>query len=203
MNIDFKDIRWIQNNSLPPGKANDYSLIVGQVIPPIYNSYCRILHPFITNNKQVSWKTFANKYGVYYYDNIALSSFTNMFNKTKIVDDIIFPNDFPDNQTLEKCLNVINAVFPETKISVYSKLNDTLFSCLPYEVLTNFDDNFMGYIYLDDKLMLQADTDQQYTLVGGPEELINKLKETNLEIIDCSSSTRIDSQSDKVNRQRI
>ncbi len=203
METDFNNMRWIQNNCWPLGAANDHTLKVGQIIPPFYEAYCRILHPFYTDTEQASWKSMAHKYGIYYYDRIALSSFTSMFNKNESKSNILFPDDWLPNKQLMICLKVIDTIFPNEVLSIFSDQTDHLTSCRTTEAIKYFDNNFRGSLYLKDIFIIHAHDDLPFTLAGGTAEFINTLAESDIETLPCTSSTRIDLKSDEINLQRI
>jgi len=212
---------WLFTELIPDSPLQDrqlYGYKVGQVIPPIYDSYCKILHPFQTfiktsNSETVfenkTWRQIANLYGLYYHDQINIGSFISKFGKIGYPDNLKFPNEGMLTRPLFiDLLDIVDRISTSKEFYIYQSAPNTiwkndkdceLIKVNKNETLQYFDNGFIGYLYFDRDWIIHTDTDNHYTLVGGHNNLINAICDSNLEAIKLNADSRIDRYADIIN----
>jgi len=248
--LDTQIANWIDKKIIPltPGNLEPQGVIINNCIPGIFESYCKLFHPFEINiteadilisdqeNRQkngegdlfqqyqkklkefkpgdlkvVTWKNIASKFGLIFHDEINTRAFSEKFKKIGWPKNISFPKEgrLPRILLIEllailKKENAGNVVFiyqsPPNSIMKIDKYHD-LVRCTFEEVLKYFEDDFIGYLYPEDKSwIVYTGTDLHFTIIGGKKKLIDAIVNSHLEAVECESTTRVDNDSDKLNR---
>ncbi len=162
----------------------------------------------------VSWKNIAEKYGLIFHNQINPDSFVAKFLKIGWQRNLNFPREgYLPRQSLIKLLDILKTTTKVTEVCIYQmppnniwKDNkDSDFVKCSYEgVLEYFDKDFIGYLYAIDKSwIILTDTDLTFTIVGGRKKLIYALVASDLEVLECKSTTRVDNYSDELNERKL
>lgn len=157
----------------------------------------------------ISWKEVAAKYGLLFHKEISPDSFVKKFEKIGWPENLSFPEEgyLPRKQFLQ--LIEILRSFTSSNVKVYQTAPHIiwrddkpieLIECSLNEVLDYFSDDFIGYLYSEkDKWMVYTDVDLTFTLVGGPNALVETINNSELESAQCEWMDRVDNDSDSVN----
>jgi hypothetical protein len=264
--------KWIQEGTLP-WTTDDFKLFgctIGQCIPPTYEAYCKIFHPFeitpdepdvLAPNKEygqqvtlqfnrdndnnlsiseirpdgsivnilerqkeqlaehnskrwnlASWKSIAEKYGLFFHNEISQQKFVEKFQKIGWPKNLSFPSEgYLPRQLLIDLTYILKTAVTTDTVYIYQFPPHTAFKgnkdcelvrCSLDEVLEYFGNGFVGYLYASDKSWIVfTDTDLSFTIVGGQIQLIEKLINSSLEVLQCLSTTRVDMYADKLNEE--
>jgi hypothetical protein len=244
--------RWIEEET-PPIFVGDIKpgVTIGQCIPPIFDAYCKVFHPFEVNPDEpeileqnleprfpltfngtrdelfeiykkereehdskrwnfVRWESVAEKYGLVFYNQISPESFVKKFRKTGWQKNLNFPMEgHLPRSLLINILDILILHSPKDEVHIYqmppntiwkNKFGTDLVKCNFGEVLIYFVKDFIGYLYPADKSwILYTNTDLTFTIVGGPNKLIERFMNNDIEALECNSYTRVDDGSDQIN----
>ena len=209
--LDLANARWIDETN---NKFKHQGLTVEDCIPPMYEAYAKVLHPFSIyqtryeadheiNPTSISWQNTAEKYGMRFYAETNKISFVTHFEDIGYPTDLYFPIEgILPRQLFVELLKVLESYTPSNEFIIYQtapytiwkdeKVQD-LVACNADEVLTYFDKFFAGYLYAADKSwIIFTDCDLYFTIIGGTKELVSALAESQLETIICSNLSRVD-----------
>lgn len=236
--------KWIED-----GKLRRRGAIIGSCIPPIFESYCKIFHPFEMtqdetifleikkrfkqiktrtqndllqeriewieeyNSKQwdfISWKTMADKYGLVFHKQINQNVFIKKIDDVIWGKNLLLPNEgHLRRQIFIKLLKILKIQSDSNEVFIYQMVPhsiykdnriDDLVKCNYEEVLEYFNADFIGYLYATDKSWIVfTDTDLTFTIVGGQQKLIDNIIASDIEALECTSTTRVDDFSDMIN----
>lgn len=161
----------------------------------------------------VTWKSIADKYGLIFHNEINPQTFVDKFQKIGWQKNLNFPNEgYLPRQLLIKLLKLLKAVNSSDQVYIYQMVPHTIWkdnkdcdlvNCCLSEVLEYFDNDFIGYLYSVDKSwIIFTDTDLEFTIVGGNKQLIDILLSSDLEVLECKATTRVDNLSDKINEEK-
>lgn len=228
--------KWIENEKLQrlqrtPEDFKFHGFTIGHCIPPKFESYCKIFHPFgVTEDEEdileieqdtlkeyhskkwdfVTWKSIAEKYGLTFHNEINPQTYVDKFRKIGWQRNLIFPSEgYLPRQILIKLLHLLQEKSPLNEVYIYQIPPHTIWrdnkecdlvKCNFNEVLEYFDKNFIGYLYsIDRSWVIYTDTDLCFTIVGGQKHLIDTLISSELEVLVCIATTRVDNYGDKIN----
>jgi hypothetical protein len=161
----------------------------------------------------VTWKSIADKYGLTFHNEINPQTFVDKFQKIGWQRNLNFPSEgYLPRQILTKLLALLKYKSPSDEVYIYrmpphniwkDTIDCELVKCNFYEVLEYFDKDFIGYLYSVDKSwVVYTDTDLCFTIVGGKRQLIDILITSELEVLECAVTTRVDNFSDKINEEK-
>lgn len=161
----------------------------------------------------VAWKSIADKYGLTFHNEINPQTYVDKFQKIGWQRNLNFPSEgYLPRQILIKLLALLNDKSQSDEVYIYQipphniwkdNKDCDLVKCSYNEVLEYFDKDFIGYLYSADKSwVVFTDTDLCFTLVGGKKQLIDNLITSDLEVLECAVTTRVDNYSDKINEQK-
>jgi len=248
--LSVEKANWICEKKLPliPGNLEPNGVTINHCVPLIFESYCKLFHPFEINvnesdilipdkvykqetaeldlHKQyqkkkqehesqnlkfVDWQFVAQKYGLIFHKEISIQAFNEKFKKIGWPKNLWSPREgYLPRPLLKKLLSILkketdnDIVFvyqiPPNSIMKGEKFQD-LIKCTFEEVLSYFDEDFIGYLYPEDESWIgSTDTDLHFTIIGGTKKLIGAIVNSNLEAIECGPTTRVDNYSDKLNK---
>lgn len=157
-----------------------------------------------------SWQSLAQKYGLTYHAEINTASYAALFQQTGWPRNLLFPSEgFLPRTLLTHLLSLLRQHTPHDEVYIYQWPPHSIFKegraadlvrCSFAEVLEYFDGGFTGYLYAGDRSWLvHTNTDFHFTLVGGSKDLLEALKSSDLEVLECSAATRVDDYSDRIN----
>jgi hypothetical protein len=208
-----------QNVSLKFSRDNDNNLSISEIRPD--GSAVNVLElqkeRLAEHNSKhwnfASWKTIADKYSLIFHNEITLGKFIEKFQEIGWPKNLSFPSEgYLPRQLLINLIYVLNSSVTGEPVYIYQIPPHTAFKnnkhfdlvkCSLDEVLEYFDNGFVGYLYASDKSWIVfTDTDLSFTIVGGQKELIEKLKNSSLEVLECLSTTRVDIYGDKLNEDK-
>lgn len=161
----------------------------------------------------VAWKSIADKYGLTFHNEINPQTYVDKFQKIGWQRNLNFPSEgYLPRQILIKLLDLLNDKSPSDEVYIYQmpphniwkdNKDCDLVKCSYNEVLEYFDKDFIGYLYSADKSwVVFTDTDLCFTLVGGKKQLIDTIITSELEVLECAVTTRVDNYSDKINEEK-
>jgi len=161
----------------------------------------------------VAWKSIADKYGLTFHNEINPQTYVDKFQKIGWQRNLNFPSEgYLPRQILIKLLALLNDKGQSDEVYIYQmpphniwkdNKDCDLVKCSYNEVLEYFDKDFIGYLYSADKSwVVFTDTDLCFTLVGGKKQLIDNLIISDLEVLECAVTTRVDNYSDKINEEK-
>lgn len=161
----------------------------------------------------VTWKSIADKYGLIFHNEINPQTYVDKFQKIGWQKNLNFPSEgYLPRQLLVKLLKILNETSSSNQVYIYQMVPHTIWKdnkdcdlvkCRFNEVLEYFDNDFIGYLYSADKSwIIFTDTDLDFTIVGGQKKLIDTFIESELEVLECKSTTRVDNYSDKINLEK-
>ncbi|MDX2246516.1 MAG: hypothetical protein SF052_07065 [Bacteroidia bacterium] len=158
----------------------------------------------------VTWKSIADKYDLTFHNEINPKTYVDKFQKIGWQRNLNFPSEgYLPRKILTKLLTLLKENSSSDESYIYQKpphniwkdnKDCDLVKCHLHEVLEYFDNDFIGYLYSADKSwVVFTDTDLCFTLVGGHKQLIDKIISSELEVLECAATTRVDNYSDKIN----
>lgn len=161
----------------------------------------------------VTWKSIAEKYDLVFHNEINPQTFVNKFNKIGWQKNLLFPSEgYLPRQLLVKLLNLLKNVSTSDYVYIYQMMPHNIWKdnkdcglvkCSFDEVLEYFDTDFKGYLYSADKSwVIFTDTDLHFTIAGGQKQLIDILLSSDLEVLECKATTRVDNYSNKINKEK-
>lgn len=161
----------------------------------------------------VTWKSIADKYGLIFHNEINPQTYVDKFQKIGWQKNLNLPSEgYLPRQLLIKLLKLLKEASSSDQVYIYQNvphniLKDNkdcdLIKCSFNEVLEYFDNDFIGYLYSVDKSWIVfTDTDLNFTIVGGQKKLIDVLVSSDLEVLECLETTRVDNFSDKINSEK-
>ncbi len=148
------------------------------------------------------------------HNEVNVESFMEMFQKIGWPKNLNLPMEGNLlRQQLTILLGAINEISSSKEVYIYQELPHSivkenkdcdLVKCSFKEVLQYFDNYFKGYLFSADKSWLVfTHTDLDFTILGGPKKLIDNLISSDLEVLECTANTRVDSKSDELNLKLI
>ena len=157
-----------------------------------------------------TWRSVAEKYGLTFHAEISTGSYAALFKQTGWPCNLLFPGEgFLPRPLLLELLSVLQRYTPHDEVYIYQWPPHAIFKdgrtadlvrCRFAEVTAYFEEDFIGYLYAGDRSWLvHTNTDFHFTLVGGSKALLEALKSSALEVVECSGTTRVDDYSDRVN----
>jgi hypothetical protein len=157
-----------------------------------------------------TWKSIAEKYDLTFHNEINPQTYIDKFQEIGWQKNLNFPSEgYLPRKSLETLLKILNKMSSSKRVFIYQMIPHNIWkddkdcdlvSCNVNEVLEYFENDFIGYLYSEDKSwIIFTDTDLNFTIVGGQKILIENLIESDLEVLECKSKTRVDNYSDKIN----
>lgn len=161
----------------------------------------------------VTWKAIAVKYALTFHNEINPQTYVDKFQKIGWQRNLNLPSEgYLPRQILTKLLALLNNKNPSGEVYIYQMAPHTIWKdnkdcdlvkCNFNELLEYFDADFIGYLYAADKSwVVFTDTDLCFTLIGGKKQLIGTLITSDLEVLECRATTRIDNYGDKINEEK-
>lgn len=161
----------------------------------------------------VTWKSVAERYGLIFHNEISPQTFVDRFQKIGWQKNLNFPSEgYLPRQLLVKLLKLLKEYSSQDQAYIYQMPPNNIWKdnkdcdlvkCSFNEVLEYFDKDFIGYLYSEDKSwVIFTDTDLKFTIVGGQKKLIDVLLSSDLEVLECKATTRVDIYSDKINVEK-
>jgi hypothetical protein len=153
-----------------------------------------------------SWRCVAEKYGLTFHAGISIDSYTARFQKIGWPRNLLFPSEgcLPRKQLIN-LLAILKQHTVNDEVYIYQMhphnlCNVDLVRCRFDEVTQYFEADYVGYLYAGDRSwVVFTDNDLHCTVIGGSGTLIEALKDSSLEVLECSSASRIDNLSDDIN----
>lgn len=142
----------------------------------------------------VSWRAVAERFGLSFDEHTSLSDISRAYQMAGEPEDVWFPSEgYLPRKLLIQLLEVLKSYSSAKEVLVFQSAPNTighsgkaeeLVKCTYVEVLEYFPQDFIGYLYPEDKSwIVLTDIDTFVTIVGGPEALIEKLKSGNMELL--------------------
>ncbi len=162
----------------------------------------------------VTWKSIADKYNLKFHNEINPQTYVDKFQEIGWQKNLNFPSEgYLPRQLLVKLLKLLKEVSSLDQVFIYQMVPHNIWKdnkdcdlvkCSFSEVLEYFDSDFIGYLYSADKSwVIFTDTDLNFTIVGGHKQLIDILLSSDLEVLKCKATTRVDNYSDKVDEVKV
>lgn len=154
-----------------------------------------------------TWREICEKYDFVYHNELNYDTFFKRFKATGFPRNLYLPKvELPKVQ-----LDMLVAFIKEINQSqqLYYQLDHNYNQAVPTSVENLIDDRYEkcvingGYIFDASRQWLiynDPRRDLEVTLFAGTKKMINLLKKTGLEIMQCSPQTRVDWYSDKINK---
>lgn len=153
--------------------------------------------------RNATWKEVSEKYGIRYHNETNLKAFVNKFQEIGWPTNLGFPSEgFLPRKEFLRLLEVLKRHSTSDKVFIYQKAPHTIWKDDLAEDLVlasfeeagqYFEEDFRGYLYDENKKwLIYTDTDLSFTLVGGDHSLIHSLSGSDLEVLRCTATTRID-----------
>lgn len=160
-----------------------------------------------------TWRSIAEKYDLVFHNEVNGKTFADKFQTIGWPRNLKFPSEgYLPRELLVNLLKKLENISNSDQVYIYQMLPNSIFKdnkdcdlvkCTFNEVLEYFDTNFIGYLYPEDKSwVVFTDTDLCFSIVGGPKRLVDLLLSSDLEILECNATTRVDNFSDKMNPRR-
>jgi hypothetical protein len=177
-----------------------------------YDEYVKRIKQYaLLNHVYTNWRAVAEKYGLSFHQEISPLSFSAHFKEIGWPRNLIFPKEgYLARPLLIQLLSLLKHFTVDENMFIYQLVpnsimkdgrTEDLVKCSLEEVTEYFPEDFIGYMYAADRSwMVYTNTDLYFTLVGGSNVLIQTLANSNLEVLPCLPTTRIDDYSDRINK---
>lgn len=161
----------------------------------------------VKHKQAVTWKEIAGKYGLVYHNQLSRLSFEKKFEKIGFPINLWFPNTELQEEQIAILKKFIKEISAEDEVfwqnDNYEPQKTTFERMLQSFQSPNrricggfvFDKSRKWLLWMDEH------QDQNISLFAGTKEMIEKLKKTGLEIIECTPETRIDWMCDSINKE--
>jgi hypothetical protein len=165
---------------------------------------------FSNNAKDIRWEYLSAQLNLEYHNELSFKMIATALKKREWPKNLHLPDEgHLEFKLFQKLLKTVHEVCQdEVYFAVQTPPNTLWITDIEYdliemsydEVLKYFDKYFIGYLYSDSKSwIIHTDTDLLFTIVGGDQRLVNRILYSDLEAIECTSDTRIDNKSDRLN----
>jgi hypothetical protein len=226
---DFSETEWLLDGRLPLAREAFPPVRVGNVIPPVFEAWRKLLHPMyrdaeiddhVMRGGRIRWEELAGEHGLEFHPEIHHASFARAFPGGRWPVRVRAPRE--GTLDAETCLALVEILEAHTRAE----------QCYFYYtgVSVNYDDEhgfapqlyrglsrdllaFEGmaevnatpeYWWPEDRAWcVHTDWDSAFTLIGGPEAAVEELgRHPEIESLRVKAESRVDAEADEINIEK-